>query len=121
MQSVKIGIDVRRMTEFGVGTYIRNVVRSLSRLDRENEYFLIGPPAKVKEMGVLPPNFHNVPILAPDRSVQGYPESFFRPAVFALSVCNDRARHAGAPLAGSPTDGILGRMAFADDQASIAG
>ncbi len=85
MHSVKIGIDVRRMTEFGVGTYIRNVVRSLSRLDRENEYFLIGPPDKVKEMGVLPPNFHSVSILAPDRSVQGYRE--FRSALQGLH-CN---------------------------------
>ena len=82
MHSVKIGIDVRRMTEFGVGTYIRNVVRSLSRLDHGNEYFLIGPPDKVKEMGVLPPNFHNVPILAPDRSVKGYRE--FRSALKGL-------------------------------------
>ena len=32
MPSVKIGIDIRRMTEFGVGTYIRNVVRTLGRL-----------------------------------------------------------------------------------------
>ena len=82
MQSVKIGIDVRRMTEFGVGTYIRNVVRSLSRLDHGNEYFLIGPPDKVKEMGVLAPNFHSVSILAPDRSVQGYRE--FRSALKGL-------------------------------------
>jgi len=35
MPSVKIAIDIRRMTEFGVGTYIRNVVRTLGRLDRE--------------------------------------------------------------------------------------
>jgi glycosyltransferase involved in cell wall biosynthesis len=85
MHSVKIGIDVRRMTEFGVGTYIRNVVRSLSRLDRGNEYFLIGPPDKVKEIGALPPNFHSVSILAPDRSVQGYRE--FRSALKGLH-CN---------------------------------
>jgi len=32
MPSVKIAIDIRRMTEFGVGTYIRNVVRTLGRL-----------------------------------------------------------------------------------------
>jgi len=29
MPSMKIAIDIRRMTEFGVGTYIRNVVRTL--------------------------------------------------------------------------------------------
>ena len=34
------------MTEFGVGTYTRNIVRALGRLDRESKYFLIGPPRK---------------------------------------------------------------------------
>lgn len=67
------------MTEFGVGTYIRNVVRTLGRLDHENSYFLIGPPAKMQEIGTLPPNFQHVPLLAPERSVQGYRE--FRAAL----------------------------------------
>ena len=72
MPSVKIAIDIRRMTEFGVGTYIRNVVRTLGRLDHESKYFLIGPPAKVKEIGSLPPNFHTVSLVEPERSVNGY-------------------------------------------------
>jgi glycosyltransferase involved in cell wall biosynthesis len=74
MPSVKIAIDIRRMTEFGVGTYIRNVVRGLGRLDHESDYFLIGPPPKVQEIGALPRNFHTVPITAPERSIQGYRE-----------------------------------------------
>jgi glycosyltransferase involved in cell wall biosynthesis len=74
MPLLKIAIDVRRMTEFGVGTYIRNVVRTLGRLDRENQYLLIGPPAKVLEIGALPPNFHAVPLTAPERTLQGYRE-----------------------------------------------
>jgi glycosyltransferase involved in cell wall biosynthesis len=82
MPAVKIAIDLRRMTEFGVGTYIRNVVRTLGRLDRENHYFLIGPPAKVEEIGALPPNFERLPLLAPERSVQGYRE--FRAALKRL-------------------------------------
>ncbi|MGA3301229.1 MAG: glycosyltransferase family 1 protein [Candidatus Acidiferrales bacterium] len=69
---MKIAIDVRRMTEFGVGTYIRNVVRTLGRLDRENKYLLIGPSAKVEEIGALPPNFHGVPLHQPERSVKGW-------------------------------------------------
>src|ERR1022692_145656 len=72
MPSVKIAIDIRRMTEFGVGTYIRNVVRTLGRLDRETTYFLIGAPAKVKEIGPLPPNFHTVPLAEPERSLMGF-------------------------------------------------
>src|SRR5580700_4791609 len=62
------------MTEFGVGTYIRNVVRTLGRLDHETTYFLIGPPAKVKEIGPLPPNFHTIPLAEPERSWKSYRE-----------------------------------------------
>ena len=62
------------MTEFGVGTYTRNVVRALGRLDRENKYFLIGPPEKVAEIGPLPPNFQTVPLLERDTTVKGYLE-----------------------------------------------
>lgn len=83
MHSVKIAIDIRRMTEFGVGTYIRNVVRSLGRIDHENAYFLIGPPAKVQEIGPLPPNFQTVPLLTPERSTRGYRE--FRGALKGLN------------------------------------
>lgn len=82
MPAVKIAIDIRRMTEFGVGTYIRNVVRTLGRLDHENQFLLIGSPAKVEEIGSLPPNFHTVALFAPDRSVQGYRE--FRTALKRL-------------------------------------
>ena len=82
MPSVKIAIDIRRMTEFGVGTYIRNVVRNLGRLDHENNYLLIGSPGKVKEIGPLPPNFHTVPLTEPERSVKGYRE--FRATVKRL-------------------------------------
>jgi glycosyltransferase involved in cell wall biosynthesis len=82
MHSVKIAIDIRRMTEFGGGTYIRNVVRSLGRIDHENAYFLMGPPAKVQEIGPLPPNFQTVPLLTPERSTRGYRE--FRGALKGL-------------------------------------
>jgi glycosyltransferase involved in cell wall biosynthesis len=68
---VKVAIDIRRMTEFGIGTYIRNVVRTLARLDHESDYFLIGSPAKVEECGPLPPNFHTLELLAPDNTMRG--------------------------------------------------
>jgi len=59
------------MTEFGIGTYIRNVVRTLARLDRESKYFLIGSLAKVAECGPLPPNFHALALEGGDNSVKG--------------------------------------------------
>lgn len=62
------------MTEFGIGTYTRNIVRALGRLDQNNEYVLIGAPDKVAEIGPLPPNFHNVPLLHRDTTRKGYLE-----------------------------------------------
>ena len=72
---MRVALDIRRMTDFGVGTYTRNVVRAIGRIDTSNEYFLIGPPAKVAEMGPLPPNFVTVPFALPDTTVKGYLES----------------------------------------------
>jgi glycosyltransferase involved in cell wall biosynthesis len=68
---VKVAIDIRRMTEFGIGTYIRNVVRTLARLDLESDYFLIGSPAKVGECGPLPPTFHAVELAGRDNTLKG--------------------------------------------------
>jgi glycosyltransferase involved in cell wall biosynthesis len=83
MPSVKIAIDLRRMTEFGVGTYTRNVVRTLGRLDHENTYSLIGSPAKVREIGTLPPNFETIPVTAGERTMRGYRE--FRAVLKSLN------------------------------------
>jgi len=59
------------MTEFGIGTYIRNVVRTLARLDRDSKYFLIGSQDKVAECGSLPPNFHAVTLDGGDDTLKG--------------------------------------------------
>jgi glycosyltransferase involved in cell wall biosynthesis len=59
---VKIGIDIRHLPDFGVGTYIRNILCSLMRLDRENEYCLIGDPVRAREIGDLPSNFRVAPL-----------------------------------------------------------
>jgi glycosyltransferase involved in cell wall biosynthesis len=82
MPLVKIAIDIRRMSEFGVGTYIRNVVRTLGRVDHQTPYYLIGPPAKFEEIGQLPTNFQAVPTSSPERSIPGYRE--FRAALKKL-------------------------------------
>ncbi|MFY9644903.1 MAG: glycosyltransferase family 1 protein [Terriglobales bacterium] len=68
---MKVAIDIRRMTEFGVGTYIRNVVRTLAKLDHESQYFLIGSADKVAECGSLPPNFNGVALAGGDDSLKG--------------------------------------------------
>jgi glycosyltransferase involved in cell wall biosynthesis len=52
-----IGIDTRKVRDFGIGTYIRNLVRSLGELDRENRYVLIAHRDGRDALGDLPDNF----------------------------------------------------------------
>jgi len=68
---VRVAIDIRRIGDFGVGTYIRNIIRALGRLDRDTKYIMIGAPDKVREIGPLPANFHSVTLLAPEVSISG--------------------------------------------------
>ena len=42
MQPLRIVIDVRHIKDFGIGTYIRNLVKALGELDQENRYLLVG-------------------------------------------------------------------------------
>jgi glycosyltransferase involved in cell wall biosynthesis len=69
---VNIAIDIRRVADFGVGTYIRNIVRALGRLDHQNTFFLIGSPEKAGEIGPLPVNFQTIPFVLPDTTARGY-------------------------------------------------
>ena len=71
---MRVAIDIRRITEFGVGTYTRNAIRTLARLDHDNEYFLVGIPGKLADMGALPPNFITVPAQPNEFSVASYLE-----------------------------------------------
>ena len=97
---MKVAIDVRRVSDFGVGTYIRNVVRTLGRLDRNNQYFLISGTERVPEFGDLPDNFRTVVFTPTKSTVRTYldyhnalktyrfdllhiPQMFWRPVPFS--------------------------------------
>ncbi len=57
---MKVAIDARKLHDFGIGTYIRNLLRHLARIDRETEYVLL---CHEPDMGVadqLAPNFRTV-------------------------------------------------------------
>ncbi len=69
---MRVGFDIRPIRDFGVGTYIRNVVRTLGQLDQTSEYFLIGGRDRVREIGKLPPNFHIVPFSADENTPRSY-------------------------------------------------
>ena len=45
-----IAIDARRLNDFGVGTYIRNLVLALGGVDPHNHYTLIISPSDLREL-----------------------------------------------------------------------
>jgi len=54
---MRVAIDIRRMGDFGLGTYTRNIVRALARLDSDINYLLIGRARLYEELGKLPAHF----------------------------------------------------------------
>lgn len=50
-------IDARRIRDFGIGTYIRNLIHGLSRLEHKNRYTLIIPSDDIAEVKGLGSNF----------------------------------------------------------------
>ncbi len=53
-----IAIDARKVRDFGIGTYVRNLIRELAEIDRENIYFVVTGPAGRDQFKRLPDNFH---------------------------------------------------------------
>ena len=49
------------MRDYGIGTYIRNLIRHLARIDRTSEYVLIVQPADIEIAAELGENFRTVP------------------------------------------------------------
>ena len=56
-----IGLDARKIRDFGIGTYVRNLVRGLAQLDQENEYVLLVGPNGPEALAGLPDNFRLLP------------------------------------------------------------
>lgn len=57
---MKIAIDIRRIDDFGVGTYIRNLVEKLAGREADHDYFLLGHSDAGEVLGSLPENFRLV-------------------------------------------------------------
>ena len=57
---LRIVLDARHLQDFGIGTYIRNLLQGLAGIDRVNQYFLAGE-ADCAQLVDLPDNFHWVP------------------------------------------------------------
>jgi glycosyltransferase involved in cell wall biosynthesis len=57
---VRIGIDARKLHDFGIGTYIRNLLRQLSRLDRDTDFVVLCRPEDRESLASLGENFRAV-------------------------------------------------------------
>src|SRR3954469_23967505 len=54
---MRVAIDIRRAGDYGFGTYIRNIINQLGRMDHETDYFLIGERKHLEQFEPLPANF----------------------------------------------------------------
>jgi glycosyltransferase involved in cell wall biosynthesis len=66
---VRIAIDVRKYNDFGIGTYIRNLVHHLALIDQDTEYVLLCRPQDHARLKVASPNFRTVVEPAPPYSI----------------------------------------------------
>jgi len=57
---LRVVMDVRRVRDFGIGTYIRGLLHALAAADQSHEYVLASLPVDVTSFNDLPPNFRVV-------------------------------------------------------------
>ena len=58
---MRIGIDARKLHDFGIGTYIRNLLRHLARLDSQTEFVVFCRPEDRETLAAVGENFRPVP------------------------------------------------------------
>jgi glycosyltransferase involved in cell wall biosynthesis len=54
---MRIAIDARKLHDFGIGTYVQNLLRQLARLDADSEYVLFCRKQDRDALDALGPNF----------------------------------------------------------------
>ncbi len=70
MPQMRVAIDARKLHDFGIGTYIRNLLRHLARIDATTEYVLLCAPADMHVPPTLGPNFRAVLESSPNYSLR---------------------------------------------------
>jgi glycosyltransferase involved in cell wall biosynthesis len=66
--ALHIAIDARRIGDFGIGTYIRNLIHALAAIDKSNRYTLVSGSEEQRMLAGLPENFRIAPYARSDRS-----------------------------------------------------
>ena len=67
---MRVAIDARKLHDFGIGTYIRNLLRHLARIDRDSEYVLLCQESDLDVASQLGPNFRAVLEPSPNYSLR---------------------------------------------------
>ena len=67
---MRVAIDTRKIHDFGIGTYIRNLLRQLARIDQNTEYILLCREPDLGIAAQLGPNFRGVVEPSPNYSVR---------------------------------------------------
>jgi glycosyltransferase involved in cell wall biosynthesis len=67
---MRVAIDARKLHDFGIGTYTRNLLRHLARLDRESEYVLLCHQPDLGVATEYGPNFRTVLEPSPNYSLR---------------------------------------------------
>jgi glycosyltransferase involved in cell wall biosynthesis len=68
---LKIAIDARRIRDFGIGTYIRNLIHALAKVDEKNRYVLVVSSGDLPLLSGLPPQFETATYDADDTRAAG--------------------------------------------------
>ncbi len=67
---MRIAIDARKLRDYGIGTYVRNLLRHLSRIDQTTEYVVLCRDWDLQLLNELCPTFRPVPESSPGYSVR---------------------------------------------------
>jgi glycosyltransferase involved in cell wall biosynthesis len=67
---VRIAIDARKLRDYGIGTYVRNLLRHLARLDRTTEYVVLCHEADKQMASHLGENFRPMLDSSPGYSIR---------------------------------------------------
>ncbi|MEJ7605802.1 MAG: hypothetical protein WKF37_05960 [Bryobacteraceae bacterium] len=62
---LRIAIDIRNLRDFGIGTYTRNLVQALARIDQTNHYILAATTDEAAELQGSGPTLSSLSIIAP--------------------------------------------------------
>lgn len=67
---MRVAIDARKLHDYGIGTYVRNLLKHLARLDRTTEYVVLSSAPDAETIAALGPNFRALVQEAPPYSVR---------------------------------------------------